>query len=381
MNRPRTEAEALARIQWLSLAGGGVALLAAGGGAIGSPGQFFRSYLTAFLFWLGPTLGSLALLLLHHLTGGAWGDTIQRFLRAGSRLVPLAALMFLPLLPGLSDLYIWASPDQVAGNHLLEHKSAYLNVPFFVARAGVYFALWTALAFTATSRGARTPDVGSPRRFSAPWLILLGVTMAFAAVDWVMSVDPLWFSSIYPVTFIMGQMLQALALAIIAAAWIRRWPDHRERLTRAGFNDLGNLCLAFVMLWAYLAFSEFLIIWSGDLPADSTWYVRRTSAGWQTVAIGLVLLHFAFPFFLLLSRRAKRSASALAAVALTILFARFVGTYWLVQPGFHPSLIQPGWLDIVLPLGLGGIWVSAFAASLRRQTALAAPAAAPEKGA
>ena len=381
MSEERETLTALARIQRGALLAGGAALVVAAVGAFDSPDQFFRSYLVAFLFWIGPTLGSLALLLLHDLTGGAWGGAIRRTLEAAARLVPLAALMFVPLLFGLHHLYVWTSADAVAEDALLQHKSAYLDVSFFVVRAVAYFGIWTALVFTSSAFRGREPgaDTGRPWRLSGPGLILLGLTVTFSAVDWSMSLEPRWFSSIYPLVVLAGQILQGLAVAILVAAWFRRRSSHRDLPTRAHFNDLGNLCLAFVMIWAYVAFSEYLIIWSGNLPSEVPFYTRRTAGGWQGVVLALVLIHFAVPFVVLLSRKAKRSATVLAGVAGSLLLAHLVHTLWLVQPAFDPEGIRFHWLDVVVPIGLGGIWVGAFAASLRRRP-LSALAATGEGG-
>jgi len=360
-----------------SLLVGAVALAVclAGGVAI-SREQFLHAYLAAYLFWAGVALGSLALLMLHHLVGGRWGHAIQRVLEAAASTLPCLALFFLPILLNLPGLYIWAQPGAAERIHLLHHKALYLNVPFFWVRTLFYFAVWITLSGLLrrwSLEQDRTGDAGITRRLqvlSGPGLVLYGLTVTFAAFDWVMSIEPQWFSTIYGVIFIVGQGLAALAFAIVVTRLLADRKLLADTLTPNHFHDLGNLLLAFVMLWAYVAFSQYLIIWSGNIPEEIIWYVNRMAGGWRLLAFALIGLHFILPFLLLLSRTTKRHARGLFAVAVGILVMRMVDLYWVVSPAFHPTEWGLHWLDLVAPAALGGIWLAVFLRQLKRHPLL-----------
>jgi hypothetical protein len=361
----------LDRIQ-LRLLLGGLAVLAAGAVfALVDRQQVLRSYLLGYLFWLGIAVGSLAVLMLHHLAGGYWGFVIRRVLESATRTLPLMALLLVPLLFGISDLYIWARPDVVRADEALIHKSPYLNVPFFLIRAVVYFAIWYLLV-TLLNRLSRnqdeTGDDGVIRKFqlvSAPGLLLYGGTVTFAAVDWVMSLEPLWYSTIFGVLFMVGQGLSTLAFAIIVLRLLARYEPVSDIVKPTHFHDLGNLMFAFLMLWAYVSFSQFLIIWSGNLPEEITWYIRRMNGGWGVIAVMLVVLHFMLPFVLLLSRKVKRAAKTLGAVAIFVIVLRVVDLFWIVVPSFHNEGFHLNWLDIAMPIGIGGLWLAFFIRELK----------------
>jgi hypothetical protein len=342
----------------------GLGLCAIGG--IFQHDQFFQSYLVAYLFWLGIALGCLPIVMLYHLTGGRWGSVVRRLLESGMRTLPWMALLFGPLLPGIRNLYAWARPEQVAGDPVLQHQSIYLNVPFFVIRAFIYFAVWNLLAFYLnkwSSEQDRTGEAGLLRRFqllSGPGLVAYGITVTFASVDWAMSLDTHWFSTIYGMMFMIAQILSAFAFVIPLLAII----GHRGAngiVTPHHFLDLGNLMLTFVMLWAYVAFSQFLIIWSGNLSDEIPWYLRRTQNGWGWIAITLIVFHFFLPFLLLLSRNAKRSKLVLSGIALCVMFMSLVDLFWLIVPAFLPGQAMIHWSDIAAVAGIGGIWVYLYA--------------------
>jgi hypothetical protein len=373
----------LDRLQQTGLVIGLVGLALSLAGAFLSREQFWQSYLVAYIFWLQIALGSLAILMVHHLTGGRWGFLIRRILESGAMTLPWLALLAVPFLFGLDKLYIWTNPDLVAASEPLLHKSVYLNIPFFVSRAVVYFIIWTGLAYLlnrwslSQDRTAEPALTGWMRRLSGPGLILYVLTATFAAYDWLMSLEPAWFSSIYGVLFITGQALATLAFAIIV---VRRvlWSNHPSLLEETSlawadhFNDLGNLLLGFVMMWAYISFSQYLIIWSANIPEEAIWYYHRSRGGWQWVGLGLILFHFVLPFLLLLSRRAKRKARLLAGLASLIIVMRLVELFWLVAPAFHPQGLYLHWLDVVAPLTLGGFWLTLFFRQLAGKPLLAA---------
>jgi hypothetical protein len=340
--------------------------------------QFFRSYLAGFMLWLGIALGSLAILMLHHLTGGAWGMVIRRQLEAASRTIPLLTLAFVPLLFGLRALYIWARPEVVAGDVILQAKQPYLNVPFFIGRAVFYFAVWNVLMYVINrwsaeqDEGGRRP-IGSERKFrqiAAPGLMAYGLTITFASVDWVMSLDPHWFSTIFGVLFMGAQALSAMAFAIVVLAVTSRYTPLADVVEPSHFHDLGKLLFAFVMLWAYFSFSQFLIIWSGNLPEEIPWYIERLHGVWGAVALLVLIGSFILPFMLLLSRDIKRTPRLLAAVAAGVVVMRLVDLFWLIapRPGHHGFPIH--WLDVTLPVALGGLWLALFARELTRRPLL-----------
>jgi hypothetical protein len=352
----------------LLVGGVGAALLAAG--YVMDPAQFFRSYLLGYVFWLGVPLGSLALLMLHHLTGGGWGFVIRRMCEASTRTFPVMAVLFLPIALGLSKLYLWDRPGAASDPHL-RHKLVYLNSNFFLGRAVFYFGVWILLGYLLSRWSLEQDSSGDARlndrleALSAPGLILYGLTTTFAVVDWVMSLEPHWFSTIYGMIFIIVQVLSALAFLIIMA---RKFSDRQPLLglaTAPLFHDLGSLLFTFVMLWAYLSFSQFLIIWSGNLKSEITWYTTRAAGGWAALALFLILFHFAVPFLLLLNRPIKRRKEILAHVAAALLVISAVDVFWLMVPAFFPEAPHVHPLDLVAPVAIGGLWVAAFAGQLR----------------
>ena len=341
-------------------------------GAFFSRQQFFQAYLLAYIFWLGIALGCLGIVMLHNLSGGGWGVVIRRVLESGMNTLPLMALLFVPLLFGLGQLYEWARPDAVAHDEILQHKTAYLNLPFFLIRAALYFALWVGAALT-MSRWSELHDVnGDPgiitrlRVLSGPGLAIYVLTITFASIDWVMSLEAHWYSTIYGVHFLGGHALAALAFAILVGGSLSQRGRFSEIVTPAHWLDLGNLLLAFVMLWAYFAFSQWLNIWSGKLPEEAVWYTRRNSGGWEWVARLLIVFHFFLPFLLLLLRSTKRRAEFLAVVAGAIIVMRFIDIFWYMMPAFRPGDFSVHWMDIVAPVGIGGLWLTIFLRQLRR---------------
>lgn len=353
----------------------GSALLLAG--AFSNAQQFFRSYLIGYLFWAGVALGCLAVLMLEHLSGGAWGLLIRRTLEAASRTIPLMAILFIPILIGIRELYVWARPEEVAASHALKHKQPYLNVTFFVIRAAIYFAAWMLLAWLLTGWSRRQDSAEDPRQLrrkmralAGPGLVLFGLTDTFASFDWVMSLEPEFASTIFGILLIGGQALSAMAFAIASLVWLARRRPLSEVVRPDQLHDLGKLLLAFVMLWAYFAFSQFLIIWSGNLPEEIPWYLHRLRGGWQWIGLALIIFHFALPFLLLLSRDVKRSFGPLLAIALVIFVLRLVDLFWLVAPEFHGEALTLHWMDLVAVAGLGGLWLWAFTWQLQKSPLL-----------
>lgn len=340
-------------------------------GAFFDGAQFFRSYLFAYLFWLGLALGCFGLTMLHNLVGGRWGFVTRRFFEAGLTTLPLLAVLAVPLCFGLRALYGWANHADVAADPVLQHRHVYLNIPFFLVRLVVFFAIWLGLARALLRRSHEQDATADPeptrqlRAISAPGLIVYVLTASFAYLDFVLSLEPDWYSTVFLILIVVGQTLAALALGILLLRIFAESEPFAAMLTPTHFLHLGNLMLAFVMLWAYMAFSQLIIIWSGNLPAEIAWYLHRSTPGWKALALALGLLQFAVPFALLLSQDLKRRIRLLWGVAALVLFAHAVDVFWLVVPSFGASVHAGGraalhWMDFTIFAGIGGFWVALF---------------------
>jgi len=370
MNGMDHAAVSLGKAQRSAFLIGAVALAACTIGAMASPAQFFQSYLVAYLFWVGIALGCLAIVMLHNLVGGGWGMVIRRLLESGTKTLPLMALLIVPLLFGLQHLYIWARPEVVAADELIRHKTPYLNVPFFLGRTAFYFAVWLLLSYLLNKWSVNGLPANKAKSLSGPGILIYGLTVTFASVDWVMSLEPHWFSTIYGAIFVVGQALATLAFLIVVLLLLSRRQPMADALKPSHFHDLGNLMLAFVMLWAYVAFSQYLIIWAGNLPEEIPWYVKRLRGGWGWFAGALIALHFAIPFLLLLARVNKRRIATLGAIASGMIVMRLVDLYWIVTPAFHDRRLHLHWMDLLAPVGVGGIWIAFFLWNLKKQPLL-----------
>ena len=373
-----TDSPALARFQQRALIIAVVALLVSAIGAAMDFDQFIRSWLIGFLFCLGLSLGSMALLMLQHLSGGQWGLVSRRVFEAATRTLPIVALLFIPVVLWLPVIFEWARPEAV-DNAIIQAKAGYLNQGFFIVRALLYFAFWLTCmvllnrwsAEQDSGRATTPADSVRFRTLSAPGLLFLVLTVTFASVDWIMSLDPEWFSTIFGFLTIAGWGLTAFAFTVIVLAMLERAGVATDILRPRHFHDLGKLLLAFTMLWAYLNFSQFLIIWSGNLPEEIPWYVRRTTGSWGYIAIALVVGHFMLPFLLLLSQDLKKRSGMLARVAMFIICMRMLDLIWLVEPNFRPGTAFPiHWLDVTLLVGLTGVWMFMFARNLRSRAIL-----------
>ncbi len=361
------------RFQRLALIFGAVFSLILAAGLFINKDQFFRSYLFAFSFWAGISIGSLALLMLQHLTGGGWGLVIRRVLEASTRTLPLVAILFVPIVLGAQRIYKWTDAHEIAEHPVLQEKSKYLNLSFFSVRAAIYFAIWMVLAYLLNRwslRQDRTADrqyAKKMRVLSGPGMVLFVFTVTFASIDWFMSLDWEWSSTIYGFLFVAAWALSALAFTIAVMAALSKHEPMNNIVAQLHFHDLGKLLLAFVMLWSYFAFSQFLIIWSGNLPEEIRWYLPRTHGAWGAIALTVIVLHFAFPFLFLLSRSFKRNAGKLVIVAILILVMRLLDLFWMIMPNFTGKEFYFNWMDIVAPLALGGLWLSAFAWALNKR--------------
>jgi hypothetical protein len=340
--------------------------------------QFLRSYLLAYMFWLGLSMGSLALLLMQYLTKGNWGFLIRRQIEAATRLLPMMAALFIPIALGMKILYPWARRDQLSPEDLAQMKiQHYLRADLFVMRAVIYFLMWILMAWLLNRWGLRQdvedePDLVRSRRYqklSGPGMVIYGITISLAVVDWVMSIDPHWYSTIYGLIFMDGQGLSAMCFCIILTTLLMRYRPVSDVVSKNNIHDLGKLTLAMVMLWAYLSFSQFVIIWSGNLPEEIEWFMNRVAGGWGVIAIGLVLFHFAVPFSALLSRPLKRHPGRLVWVAAILIFMRYTDLLWYIVPNFadRRAHFHYSWLDAVVPIAMGGLWLAAFCGQLKRR--------------
>ncbi|MGC1661600.1 MAG: hypothetical protein WA737_16455 [Candidatus Acidiferrales bacterium] len=340
--------------------------------------QFMHSYLFAYIYWIAFPLGAMALLMTHHLSGGWWGRPLQRPFEAASRTIVLMALLVIPILLKIHTLYAaWATPGALVDDTVGHFKFIYLQPHAFVIRAIIYFALLILFVAGLSGWSRELDRTGNPalqermRAFSGPMLVFWSFILTLAMVDWVMSLEPHWFSTIYGMLFIVIDCLAALAGVIFLLTWLWDEEPIKGSMTEKRLIDLGSLLLAFVMLWAYLSFDQFLIIWAGNLKDEIPWYMTRAFGPWGVIAAVLIALHFFVPFFLLLFRGVKRRIARLSKVALWILALTVVDIYWLVcpsfrtpagapvGPGIHPS-------DILAFVGIGGLWLGAFIWQLRR---------------
>jgi hypothetical protein len=366
--------ESVDRLQVRALRVGGIALLLSLYGVLKSPELFYYSYLMSFLLVLGLTLGSLGLVMLQHLTTGHWGIVIRRPLESATRTLPLIAVFFLPIaFFGMKYLYgAWLNPEEVQKEPLSEFQQTYLTARRFGLRAVIYFVIWLALMFI-FNRLSKQQDINPADRslrrrlkmLAGPGLILYVFAMSFAAFDWVMSLSPHWASTIYGFIFVAGQLISSMSLMIAVVVLLARTEPYSGILQARHLHDLGNLLLTFVMLWAYFDFSQLLIIWSGNLPEEITFYRTRLYGAWGVVAVIVLVFHFFIPFFLLLSQNLKRSIKILPKVALWLILMRLVDLFWMTRPEFT-SRALPTWLDLVLPIALGGLWLGLFSFNLKQ---------------
>lgn len=356
-----------------------LALLATIAGAFLDSPQFFRSYLFAYVFWLGLSIGCLAWLMTQYLSGGAWGVMCRRVCEAAVKAFPMWLVLFVPLIFGIPFLYgnSWANPNVVAHDPILQHKVAYLNTTFWIVRSFVYLIGWSLLALLLTRWSDREDREGGlkPRQtmaaISAPGLIFTAFAVTFMATDWIMSVNPDWYSTMFGLLFIAGELLSSMSFIVAVLVMLSDRLPMSELLTKRHMHDLGKLMLATTMLFAYFSFSQFLITWAGNLPDEIPWYKHRLEGGWETMGSVLVFAHFALPFALLLSQDIKKDFKKLRMVAILIIVARCVGVFWETVPEFFPGHLHVSWMDFTAPIGLGGVFIAMFVTNLMKRPLVA----------
>ena len=352
----------------VGVVGGVLALI----GYVTTPDAFYRAYLLAFMLWLGVSLGSLGLLLVIHLTNGRWGLVIRRILEAATKNFWLMAILFLPLAAGVPRLYPWAKAAELAQSENLRwiHEQ-FLDQKMFFVRGAIYFAIWGGLTYFFTRWSAEQDEPGNRSHsrsgvLAGPGALLFGFTITFAAVDWVMSLSYGWTSTIYGLIFLIGQMLSAMCFATVVAVILARYEPMKSILNVDHLHDYGKWMLTFVMVWAYFSFSQWVIMWAGNLPEEIVWYRDRLHGGWQYFGLFLALFHFMVPFVILLSAQLKKEKGRLVKVACWLLFMRYIDVYWQVMPNFNN---QTGfyfhWLNLVVPVAMGGFWLALFFRNLQ----------------
>ena len=379
MNKAELMAPAVVQsMQRRSLIIGALGAVATIAGVFLAPGSFYSAYLIGFMFWLGLSLGCMAILMLYHLVGGKWGTVIRRILEAGMTTLPLMAVLFIPILLNLPKLYFWARPEELAKNrNLADIANSYLNSSGIWVRAIVYFGIWIGMTYFLNrwSSEQDTPEGGAKstlrfRVLSGFGLVLYSFTISFAVIDWVMSLQARWISTIYGFLFIAGEALSAFCFVVVIESILAKRKPMSEYLTSTEVHDHGKFMLTFVMVWAYFNFSQWLIIWSGNLPDEISWYVRRMNGGWGGVGLLLVIFHFAVPFALLLSRSLKKNVAQLALLASGLMVVRMVDIFWHVEPASHQEF-HLSWVHFAVLIGMGGLWMAYFFRNLRTRPLLA----------
>ncbi len=355
--------------------GGAIAVLGIAGCAIlgpGNPKQFFFSWLVSFLFFLTLALGGLFFVLIQYASQGSWGIVVRRIGETVFATIPVLAILFVPVLFGLHDLFSWTVPGAAAHDALLQWKAPFLNVKFFVARAAIYFACWSiiALGYYRASRGQDAnadPAVSARlRKYAGPAIIVLALTSSFASIDWIVSLTPHWYSTMFGVYFFAGSFIGYIALVSVVVPAMRRAGLLETVITAEHLHDIGKFLFAFMCFWAYIAFSQFLLIWYGNLPEEAVWYRARITASWKAVSVLLMVGHFGVPFLYLIGRTVKRHASTLAFGGAWLLVMHFVDVYWQVMPTLHPEGVRISALDVAAFAAVGGCFVAAGGWLLRR---------------
>ena len=378
LRAPETR-EALAGVGTKALVVGAVGAIATAAGFFVDREHFFASYLSGWLLWYTVASGCLGLLLMHHLSGGRWGIVLRRPMEAAARTIPLLAILALPILLALDKVFVWADHAKIEGDHLLHHKAPYLNSTAFVARFVVTMLLFTFYAWLLSKRSAEQDASGDGgraegmQRIASVGFLIFVIASSFVGFDWVMSLDPYWFSSLYGAIFLAGSAIAALTFLILVANYLIQRQPMAAVYSSKRFHDFGTLLFAFVMFFTYLTLSQFIIAYQGNLPEEVVWFHDRFEGWWGYVAFGLLGLHFFFPFLVLLHRAVKKRARLLSAMAAFVLVMRFVDLVWQSRPSLIPYETQGlglSWIDLAAPVGIGGLFVFFFLRELAKRPLL-----------
>lgn len=354
----------------LAWTAGVLGLVVSGIGWYVDAARFYHAWLTAFLFWLSLGLAGLFFTMLHYLTAARWSVVLRRISEGVMLQLPWMILAFVPILPGMNDLFPWSHVDAVAADPLLQWKSGYLNVEFFIVRAVVFFVVWAMLALLLGKKSLKQdtqPDIDHVkglRKVSAVGMLLFAVTVTYAAFDWLMSLQPHWYSTIFGVYFFGGCFLGGLALITVLCLFLRKNGLLKESVTVEHYHDLGKLMFAFTIFWAYIGFSQYLLIWYGNIPEETFWFRSRWEGGWKPLSLVLLFGHFVIPFVVLLFQGVKRRFTLIGLVAVWLLLMHWVDLYWVVYPTYSESAVAVGWIEIAPVIGLGGVFFALFWRSL-----------------
>jgi hypothetical protein len=332
--------------------------------------QFYRSYLFAWVFWLGMSLGAMGIVMLHQLTGGEWGIVTRRFGEHAGLCVALMLILFIPIAIGVPYLYDWAKPEMLAADAKLRHEQPFVNWGFFVIRAFIFLIIWTAMAWYLRSASLRYDKSSDPavarhaHNVSAIGMLILFLTMSIAALDWIMSRDSHWVSTVFGLVIVCGQSITGLCFMIVVLGLMVKREPFRSIVRPDQFNDLGNVLLTLVILWTYMAFAQLLVIWMGNKQDEITWYIARLSNGWWWIGLCLLFFHFFVPFIVLLMRDAKRAPRIMMRFCAGLLVLRLLDVFWTVAPSgteARPLLHHVlSWMDFVFPIGMGALWLACF---------------------
>lgn len=354
------------RVGQIALALGIIGLILTAAGYFIDKTQFYYSYLTAFVYWLSIALGGLFFTMLHHLVGAKWSVVLRRLAENIMICVPPMVIFVIPVLSGIRELFHWSQPEVVAQDHLLQSKAAYLNVPFFVVRAAIYFVVWIVLG-RSLFRLSLLQDGGhhdglfkKMRVVSAPGMILFAVTITFASFDWLMSLDAHWYSTIFGVYVFAGAFLATLAFLMRFVLYLDSTGVMHETVTKEHWHDMGKLLFAFTIFWGYMAFSQYFLIWYGNIPEETIWFLHRWEHGWEYLSLLIVFGHFVVPFFVLFPYSTKRSRPVMLVMTVWILVMHWVDLYWIIMPNLHREAVEYSWMDITTMLGIGGVFVWYF---------------------
>lgn len=343
-----------------------IGLVAGGAGYWVDSQQFFFSYLVAFVFWFTFAAGGLFFVLLHHLVSATWSVVVRRMAESVMGVFPYLALLFIPIIFGIHDLFHWSHAEAVANDTLLQYKAPYLNIGFFGIRAGIYFSIWMLLSFL-LRRNSLKQDNGGFQNFpnkmafiSAPGMIAFALTLTFASFDWIMSLDPHWYSTIFGVYIFSGCVVSIFAFMIIVFRYLRKREVLKESVTLEHYHDMGKMLFAFMVFWAYMAFSQYFIIWYGNVPEETIWFLNRWEGSWKAVSLLLVFGNFGLPFFIMITRVAKRADAMMLVMAVWLLVMHWVDIYWLIMPTLHKHGFHLSWMDAALTIGIGGMFFFFF---------------------
>jgi hypothetical protein len=373
MSQQPQKTPAFFRYQQPALIVGIIALAICAIGGIFDHEQFFRSYLVGWILVLGIALGSMAIVMMNHLTGGGWGIVIRRLGEAAAGTLPLLFLLFAPIAYGLKYLYPWARPEELASVAVLQHRKIVYNPEFALLRVLIYFAIWIFWGWRLRRLSLQHDINGDPAisqrmaKFSAAGLVIYFLTMSFATFDWIASREVHWYSSIFGFMIIIGQALSGIVFMLIVLSKLHDDPPLHEAAQPNLVHDLGNLFLTLVILWAYMDLSQLVIIWIGNEQEEITWYLHRIQGVWFGIAVMLIVLHFFVPFLLLLIQGAKRNVKILGAIAMGLLVLRWLDIVWIIEPSSSTRIAHGiSWMDLLAPIGIGGIWLWMFIWLLRR---------------